>query len=177
MMKQQEFGLKIVKDYPLPGVNFIDINGLLESPQSYRKVIDTFTKQVKMLDGYTETAIIAPESRGFLFASSVAYQTRLPLVVVRKKGKVPNKPYRFQIQNEYDKYEMEVDSDILGRFEKYIYIDDILATGQSLVSIAQALEKKNKKIILALHVTAVDGLREMRQENSVLQSIPHKEII
>ncbi len=177
MTEQEDFCLKIVKDYPQPGVNFIDINGLLAEPQSYRKAINAFVEQIKKQGGCQRTAILAPESRGFLFASAVAYQSGLPLVAVRKKGKVPNKPYRFQIQNEYDSYEMEIDSDILEQFENYIYIDDIFATGQTLTCIAQALSHKGKKICLALHLTAVEGLKEIRQENSVLQSIPHKEII
>ncbi|MBQ8466022.1 MAG: adenine phosphoribosyltransferase [Alphaproteobacteria bacterium] len=176
MKKIEDYGLRIVKDYPKQGVNFIDINGLLADGEKYKKVINAFARganKVKQAD----SAIITPEARGFLFASSVAHKTGLPLVVIRKKGKIPSHPYRFQIQNEYDSYEMEVDSDILKKFDNYIYIDDILATGQTLADVSKALKKKNKKICFALHLTAVEGLNGMRQENSVLQSIPHKEII
>ena len=177
-MKAEESGLKIVNDYPIKGIKFIDINGVLANQTAYNKVINSFCRQVqKIKKEFPDIAILTPESRGFLFASAVAYKVKLPLVTVRKKGKIPNNPYRFQIQNEYDAYEMEIDSDILADFKKYIFIDDILATGQTLVHISEALKKKHKEIILALHLTAVPGLKQIRKENLKLQKIPHKEII
>lgn len=177
-MKVKESCLKIVKDYPVKGINFIDINGILENPAAYNKAINSFCRQIqKIKKEFPDIALLAPESRGFLFASSVAYKTKLPLVTVRKKGKIPNKPYCFQIQNEYDAYEMEIDNDILSKFKKYIFIDDILATGQTLTHVSEALKKKNKDIVLALHLTAVPGLKQIRKNNLKLQHIPHKEII
>lgn len=176
MKKMADYGLTIVKDYPVKGVNFIDINGLLASPEAYKKAINSFARVVNKYKT-AQSAIITPESRGFLFASAVAYKTGLPLVVIRKKGKIPSHPYRFQIQNEYDAYEMEVDADRLAMFDNYIYIDDILATGQTLVSVKEALAKKNKTITAALHLTAVSGLKLMRKQNKILQQIPCKEVI
>ena len=172
----KKYDLAIVPDYPIKGVNFIDISGLLVDSEAYKKVINSFARQVNK--GKTaKSAIITPESRGFLFAAAVAYKTGLPLVVIRKKGKVPNNPYRFKIQNEYDAYEMEIDADKLAQFDDYIYIDDILATGQTLVCVKQALAKKGKSIVLALHLTAVAGLKSARKQIKELNQIKCKEII
>jgi len=174
------YGLTIVKDFPVKGVNFIDINGLLNDPACFTAAIDKLGELVKEnvpADLLKTTAIITPQARGFLFATPVAYKLGLPLLLARKKGKIPNKPFVFHITNEYDNYDMEIDSDLLAKHPNYIYIDDIFATGQTLAGIKEALAKKDKKIILALHVTAVPALKGIRQNTPALKDIPTKEVI
>lgn len=174
------YGLTIVKDFPVKGVNFIDINGLLADPASFAAVIDQFCAiiQQSIPPATLKTAaIITPQARGFLFGAPVAYKLGLPLLLVRKKGKIPNKPYSFHITNEYDSYDMEVDSDLLSRYTQYIYVDDIFATGQTLAGIKEALAKKRKKILLALHVTAVPALKGIRENTPALKGLLTQEVI
>ncbi|MBP5430438.1 MAG: hypothetical protein J6Y25_06155 [Elusimicrobiaceae bacterium] len=174
------YGLTIVKDFPVKGVNFIDINGLLNDPACYQAAIDklcALAQESVPADALKTAAIITPQARGFLFGSPVAYKLGLPLLLVRKKGKIPNKPFSFHITNEYDSYDMEVDSDLLAQHPHYIYIDDIFATGQTLAGIQEALNKKGKKILLALHVTAVPALKGIRQSTPALKNLPTKEIL
>ena len=175
-----DYGLTIVKDYPIKGVNFIDINGLLENPSYFNKAIDNFCQLVTDVLGQAlpeKTTIISPESRGFLFGAPAACKLGLPFLAIRKKGKIPNNPYTFHITNEYSNYDMEVDGDLLEKFTHFIYIDDILATGQTLAAVKQALEEKGKKMILALHLTAVADLKWMRDNNPALKDLPVKEVI
>lgn len=174
------YGLTIVKDFPIRGVNFIDINGLLSDPECFKAVVDKMCALVQAhipAQTLKTAAIITPQARGFLFGAPVAYKLGLPLLLVRKKGKIPNKPYSFHITNEYDSYDMELDSDLLAKYPHYIYIDDIFATGQTLAGIKEALEKKNKKILLALHVTAVKALKGIRENTPALKNIPTQEVI
>lgn len=174
------YGLTIVKDFPVKGVNFIDINGLLNDPACFQAAIDKLCALVSENIPATTlktTAIITPQARGFLFGAPVAYKLGLPLLLARKKGKIPNKPYVFHITNEYDDYDMEIDSDLLAKYTHYIYIDDIFATGQTLAGIQEALDKKNKKILLALHVTAVKALKGIRESTPALKGLPTKEVI
>ena len=174
------YGLTIVKDFPVKGVNFIDINGLLADPASFAAVIDQFCAIIQQsipLATLKKAAIITPQARGFLFGAPVAYKLGLPLVLVRKKGKIPHKPYRFHITNEYDSYDMELDSALLAKHPHYIYIDDIFATGQTLAGIKEALAKKRKKILLALHVTAVPALKGIREHTPALKGLLTKEVI
>ena len=176
----KNYGLTIVKDFPVKGVNFIDINGLLDDPACFQAVIDRLCALITQhIPTHTlkSLAILTPQARGFLFATPVAYKLGLPVVCVRKKGKIPNKPYTFHITNEYDDYDMEIDSDILAKHTHYIYIDDIFATGQTLAGIKEALDKKGKNIELALHVTAVPALKGIRESTPALRRIPTKEII
>ena len=176
----KDYGLTIVKDFPVKGVNFIDINGLLNNPVCFQAAVDKFCMLIAKelpADTLKKAAIITPQARGFLFGAPVAYKLGLPLVLVRKKGKIPNKPYVFHITNEYDDYDMEIDSDLLAKHAHYIYIDDIFATGQTLAGIEEALSKKGKSIVLALHVTAVPALKGIRESTPTLKKIPTREII
>ena len=176
----KDYGLTIVKDFPVKGVNFIDINGLLNDPTCFQAAIEKFCMMIAKelpADTLHKAAIITPQARGFLFGAPVAYKLGLPLVLVRKKGKIPNKPYVFHITNEYDDYDMEIDSELLAKHAHYIYIDDIFATGQTLAGIEEALAKKGKNIILALHVTAVPALKGIRESTPALKDLLIKEII
>lgn len=174
------YGLTIVKDFPIRGVNFIDINGLLNDPACFQAAIDSICALVTAnipADVLKTAAIITPQARGFLFAAPVAYKLGLPLLLVRKKGKIPNKPFSFHITNEYDSYDMELDSELLAQHQHYIYIDDVFATGQTLAGIKEALAKKSKKILLALHVTAVPALKGIRNSTPALKGLPTQEVI
>lgn len=169
----KKFDLKIIKDYPKPGINFIDINPLLQNPAQFARAIEEFCAQIPA-EELRRAAIIAPEARGFLFATPVAYKLGLPLLLIRKHGKIPNAPYAFRITNEYSTYNMEVDGELLNRYNRFIYIDDILATGQTLASVRQALQAREKDIVLAIHFTAVEDLKPMRESNPVLIGLPSK---
>lgn len=174
------YGLTIVKDYPIKGVNFIDINGLLATPAYFSAVIEKFCEIVKSTlpaEILSKAAIISPESRGFIFSAPVANKLGLPLLLIRKNGKIPNHPYTFRITNEYSTYDMEMDGDLLAAHDHFIYIDDILATGQTLGSVRKAVGKKDKEIVLAVHLTAVAALKAMRDGNTDLKDLPTKEII
>lgn len=175
-----KYGLTIVKDYPIKGVNFIDINGLLAQPQHFSAVIEKFAETIRTAlpsEVLAKAAIISPEARGFIFGAPVAYKLGLPLLLIRKNGKIPHNPYLFRITNEYSTYDMEMDADLLAKHDHFIYVDDILATGQTLASVRQAVGKKGKEVVLAVHLTAVADLAGMRAENVGLQNLPTQEII
>ena len=165
------FELKIIKDYPKPGVNFIDINPLLQNPPQFAKIIEGLCAQIPAEELH-QAALITPEARGFLFAAPIAYKLGVPLILLRKKGKIPNAPHAFHITNEYTDYDMEVDEELLSHYNRFIYVDDILATGQTLASVRKALQALGKDIVLSLHFTAVEALEEMRRSNPTLKGLP-----
>lgn len=172
--------LKIIKDYPKPGVNFIDINPILHHPDQFSAVINDLCNKITgrlSAEDLKSVAVIAPEARGFIFAAPVAYKLGLPLLLIRKEGKIPNKPYPFHITNEYTSYNMEVDEELLEKHQEFIYIDDILATGQTLASVRKALAHKGKGIVLSLHVTSVADLQGMRDANADLKNLPIEVIL
>lgn len=174
MTKKLSFSLNVIKDYPKPGINFLDINPLLARPEQFRAVIDACCSaiQTALPDKVrARAAVITPESRGFIFAAPVAHALGLPLVLIRKKGKIPNRPYAFHITNEYTSYDMEIDEDLLQAHNHYIYMDDILATGQTLAAVRKALQEKGKELVFSLHVTDVADLKPMRDNNPALHGL------
>lgn len=177
-MAKLSFKLNIIKDYPKPGINFIDINPLLQNPAQFSAVIGAFCDTIKRANiPLTKTALIAPEARGFIFAAPVAHALNLPLLLIRKQGKIPNNPYIFRITNEYTSYDMEMDADLLDNFSQFIYIDDILATGQTLATVRKALQAKGKEIVLSVHLADVSDLQEMRADNTGLRNLPIEVIL
>ena len=177
-MMSFNFKLNIVKDYPKPGINFIDINPLLQNPAQFAAVIDAFCETIKKSDAdLSKTAVIAPEARGFIFGAPVAHTLGLPLLLIRKQGKIPSKPFTFRITNEYTSYNMEVDENLLNNFSQFIYIDDILATGQTLASVREALKTKDKELVLAIHLTDVTDLKKLRDNNPHLKGLPSEIIL
>ncbi len=168
--------LKIIKDYPKKGVNFLDINPLLQNPAYFTAVIDALCAKIPQ-NLPPKTAIISAEARGFLFAAPVAYKLELPLILIRKQGKIPNKPYPFRITNEYTSYYMEMDGDLLAQYDQFIFMDDILATGQTLAAVRRVLQENGKEMIFSLHVTDVAALKEMRDQNKDLQNLPIETVL
>ena len=180
MTKKLSFSLNVIKDYPKPGINFLDINPLLANPEQFHAVTDACCAAVQNAitqEEFPRTALISPEARGFIFAAPVAHALGMPLVLIRKQGKIPNHPYPFHITNEYTSYNMEVDGDLLEKYNRFIYIDDILATGQTLAAVRSALKAKGKDIVFSLHITDVADLKGMRDCNPALRGLPVETVL
>lgn len=136
--------IREVPDHPEPGINFKDITPLLANPAAFRAAVDWFTSVVALdtrgrrthHDASLEGAevVVALDARGFLFGAPVAYKLELPLIVVRKSGKLPPPVLSTEYELEYgDATVMEVtsDSDSLARCrcKRVAIVDDLLATG------------------------------------------------
>jgi len=127
-----------VKDFPKPGIGFKDITPLLEDSPSFSYVIDRLADWAK--DRKAER-IAGIESRGFLFAAPVAYQLKLGLTVIRKKGKLPRKTVSVKAPNEYAIEYFEAHEDGIAPGQRVLIIDDLIATGSSSVSAIDLIKK------------------------------------
>ena len=115
-----------VHDFPKKGICFYDITGLLVQPDVFNYCIN------KMLD-FCKTlpidAIAAIEARGFVFASPIAMQLGLPLILVRKKGKLPGEVYQASYSLEYGEATIEVHKSDIKKGQNILVLDDLIATG------------------------------------------------
>ena len=119
----------VIKDFPKSGVRFIDLTPSLYDKESFQLIIDSMCRYISGLEGYFDY-IVAPESRGFIWGSAVAQATGLPLVIVRKAGKLPPGTVGSQViyETEYSEDRLEIPHiDLTDK--KCIFIDDIYATG------------------------------------------------
>ncbi len=145
---KSELNIRTEKDYPIKGIEFIDIVPLILQKDTFKEIIDKFIEEIK---DKNVDYIVAPESRGFLFGSSVAYELNVGCIPIRKKGKLPPTTVEMQIE-----YEKEYGKDILElpkllndnyKNKKFYLIDDIYATGNTMKAIKEAIENLGGKVI------------------------------
>ena len=145
-----DLNIRTQKDYPIEGIEFIDITPLLIQKDTLKEIIEKFTKEIKCKDTKTDY-IVAPEARGFLLASAIANKLEVGCIPVRKKGKLPPSVVEKQVEyeKEYGKDILELPKLINQKYEgKNIYIvDDIYATGNTIKAIQKSIEELGGKVI------------------------------
>ena len=140
--------IPIYKDWPKPGINFIDINGILVNPLAFNECVE-WLKNIVWNKG--ATSIVAIESRGFVFGSPVAAQLKIPLVLVRKPNKLPGELKTITYDTEYSTDSLSIQANApIGK--NPLIIDDLLATGGTILAVKKLLEvdKVNAAVIIEL---------------------------
>ncbi len=118
--------LQSYANFPKPGVQFYDVGSILAEPVVFKAVIDEL---VNRYNSQKIDAILAIDSRGFLFGAPLGYQLGIPVMMLRKPGKLPGVTLKSEYQKEYGKDTLEMQANILRPGQKVIIIDDLLATG------------------------------------------------
>lgn len=136
--------IRKIRDFPKKGILFYDITSLLMVPDVFNKIIDKMYNYYKNknIDG-----IIAVESRGFLFASPLSLKLNVPLLLARKKGKLPGRTLSIEYSLEYGKEIIEIHEEDLNRVNNILIVDDLIATGGTLEAIAKIVEKTNCNVV------------------------------
>ena len=129
--------IRDIPDFPQPGILFRDITPLLHEPQAFRYVIGRFAEHYR---GAGLDAIVAIESRGFIFGAPLAAELGLPFVPVRKPGKLPAAHMSVEYSLEYGTSQLDIHEDALQRDTSVLIIDDLLATGGTAVATAKLVE-------------------------------------
>ncbi|MDR3342449.1 MAG: adenine phosphoribosyltransferase [Treponema sp.] len=129
----QDFNLdayiRKVPDFPKKGVLFYDITSILTEPRAFAYCID---RMVSMYQDKQIAAVAAIEARGFLFAAPLANRLGIPLILIRKKGKLPGKTLSQKYQLEYAEAEIEIHPDDVPAGKRVLLLDDLIATGGTL---------------------------------------------
>ncbi len=130
--------IRNVPDFPKPGIQFKDITTLLLNPQAFQYTIQCFVERYKTLN---IDAVVAIESRGFIFGSVIAHTLKCPLVLARKKGKLPAEKISesFALEYGWDTIEMHIDA--LKEGQRVVIIDDLLATGGTVSAVIKLVEQ------------------------------------
>jgi len=135
--------IRSIKDYPKKGILFRDITTLIKEPEAFNYSIEKIieiSKKVKF------DKIAAIESRGFVFASVVSFIIKKPLILFRKKNKLPAKRHSVDFELEYGKATIEVHEDSINQNEKVLIIDDLIATGGTAEAAAKLVEISGGKV-------------------------------
>lgn len=155
--------IPVVPNWPKPGVNFLDISGLLNEPKAFNAVCQWLSLQAAKANA---TSIVAVESRGFIFAGSLARSKELPLVLVRKPNKLPGAVHTVTYATEYSTDSLSIKADAPVGTRPFI-IDDLLATGGTILATAKLL--RNNFNIEVINSAAVIGLDFLPGYNRLIQ--------
>ncbi|MYA59730.1 MAG: adenine phosphoribosyltransferase [Chloroflexi bacterium] len=127
-----------VPDHPIPGILFKDVTSILTHPPAFKASLEWFTAQTAALE---PDVLAGTDARGFVFAAPVAERLGLPLVLLRKKGKLPPPVVKVEYSLEYaDASAMEARSDAITPGQRVAVIDDLLATGGTAVAASKLIE-------------------------------------
>ena len=132
--------IRSIPDYPKKGILFRDITTLIKDKDAFKECIDQMSKILTKLN-FDKIASI--ESRGFLFASALCYNLSKPLILMRKKNKLPAEKYSQEFELEYGKATLEIHQDSIKSKEKIIIVDDLIATGGTSEAGAKLVEKSS----------------------------------
>lgn len=147
-----------VPDFPVPGVTFKDITPLLQDASAFRTVIEGLADAYR---GSVDT-VAGIESRGFLFGAALAYELGVPLVLIRKAGKLPRKTHGVSYDLEYGSATIEIHQDAIVEDARVLLIDDVLATGGTAAAAATLVEQAGgavADIVVILELTFLGGRR------------------
>lgn len=136
--------IKPVIDFPKPGILFYDLNPLIYHNQGFQQVIHFFMQQFK---GRQIDKVVGIEARGFIFGASLAYALKVGFVPIRKPHKLPGPIYQQAYQLEYGKDILELQQEALRPGERVLIIDDVLASGGTLVTSIHLLQQAQVNII------------------------------
>jgi adenine phosphoribosyltransferase len=131
--------IRRVPNFPKPGILFYDITSIFTNPKAYEYVVE------KMMALYEKTpvdGVIAIESRGFLLGSCFALTRKIPLVLARKKGKLPGKTLEESYALEYGTATLQIHEADLTTGKKWLIIDDLIATGGTIQAVAKMIERQ-----------------------------------
>ena len=129
--------IRSVQDYPKKGILFRDITTLIKDENAFAETINQIVEKSKK---FQFDKIAAIESRGFVFASAVSYILKKPLIMLRKKNKLPADVHSIDFELEYGTATIEIHKDSINKNDKVLIIDDLIATGGTAEAAAKLIE-------------------------------------
>ena len=152
-------------DFPKPGILFYDISSLMVNKDIWQETINQFSTLVKK---HNPEVLAGIESRGFIFASTIAYKLNCEVVMIRKKGKLPGQTISHTYKLEYGEDCLEIQKREDLKNKNVILIDDLLATGGTASAAIELLQKTSVNVSAFLTLIELTNLKG--RENIAVQS-------
>ena len=136
---------KFIRDepnFPKAGILFKDISPLLGDPAVFA---ETISRMKNEWTGLVDS-IAMLDARGFIFGGALAYAMGLPIIMLRKVGKLPGKTIRVSYDLEYGSSTLEVQKGLLVPGSRVLIVDDLLATGGTALAACTLIEKSGAKV-------------------------------
>jgi adenine phosphoribosyltransferase len=163
--------IREIPDFPKPGILFYDITTMLKDPGAFKEAVGL------MLEPFREMkidAVVGMESRGFIFSAPMAIELGAGFVPVRKLGKLPAETVSVEYSLEYGTNTLEIHRDALGPGQKVLIVDDLLATGGTVlgtIELVQMLKAEVVGLSFLVELLFLKGRERLRDQNihSVIQ--------
>lgn len=163
--------IREVPDFPKPGINFKDITPVLKDALLCEEIVNEFVARLK---GTPVDAIVSTESRGFFFGFLLAHTMRLPLIPLRKPGKLPWKTISRDYELEYGKATVEMHTDALQKGWNVLVHDDLLATGGTARAAAELVDMQEAKVsgfAFLIELDFIGGRKHLEKHSSNIISL------
>ncbi|XP_009629597.4 adenine phosphoribosyltransferase 1 [Nicotiana tabacum] len=136
--------IRVIPDFPKPGIMFQDITTLLLDTKAFKYTIDLFVERYK---DKNISVVAGIEARGFIFGPPIALAIGAKFVPMRKPKKLPGEVISEEYSLEYgtDKIEMHVGAVQAG--ERALVVDDLIATGGTLTAAIRLLERVGVEVV------------------------------
>ena len=155
-MKELEELIMTYKDFPKKGIDFKDVLEIIQSPEIFQALILKMSSSEIVKNA---EAIISIDARGFIFGSAIAFHSSMPMIVARKPGKLPGKIMEQKYNLEYGRNSLSIQEKALKKFQSFVIIDDLLATGGTVECVSRLLRANDKKITGLLTVVELSNLK------------------
>ena len=167
-MKKLEKLILTYKDFPKKGINFKDVLEIMQEPEVFKELILKMSSS-KILKN--SEAIISIDARGFVFGSAIALQSSKPMIVARKPGKLPGDLVTEKYNLEYGENSLSIQKKSLKKYNSFVIVDDLLATGGTVECVANILSRNDKEILGLLTVVELVTLKGRSKFNFPVESL------
>ncbi len=163
--------IREIPDWPKPGVSFKDITTLLKDGEAWKAAV---THMASLCWPFRPEVVVAPEARGFIIGSALAYALGAGCIPVRKKGKLPSATIRGEYELEYGTDVLELHRDALKPGTKVLVVDDVLATGGTISASLDLIKQLGGEVVAVaflIELTYLPGRERLTKENYKVVSL------
>ncbi len=143
-MEELKEAIREVPDFPKEGILFYDITTLLKDGRAFSKAVDALSSRY---EGAQIDSVAAIEARGYIFGPTLAYRLGVGFIPVRKPGKLPARTIQETYELEYGTDTIEMHEDAVGKGQKILIVDDLLATGGTAAAACRLVEKAGGQVV------------------------------
>jgi len=164
--------LRQFPDFPIPGIDFVDILPLFASHSLHESLIRALELQVLLFsNGKKPDIVVGLDARGFLFGPGLALRLGAGFAPVRKRGKLPGPTEEASFDKEYGQDYFQIQKDAIKPGQTVLVVDDIIATGGSAQAAGKLVEQLGGNLMGYLFILELDFLKGRERLNAPVATL------
>lgn len=148
--------IRLIEDWPIPGVKFQDLTGLMSDGVAFSAVIDEINRE---LTGQAIDQVVGIEARGFPYGAALAASRGAGFTTARKPGKLPPEVFSLDYELEYGTATLELHTHALGQGRKVVVVDDVLATGGTAGACIDLVRQTGAEVVALVVIMEIEFLQ------------------